>query len=319
MQEAATTLRALSVPVCVALVLAVTLPAADGARRDSERARVEARAAPPAAAELVPLDQRLARVRATLASLSARSAALERQRGELRLQAGITVRSLALAERRLARRMRALYEAGDPRPLDVVLGAESLDDALARLDSLERAAEQDAYLIRHARALHSGLAHMRRTLDERRLALDHLEASTRATLRALERIQAVHAAHARGRRYAAGPTSKPARASTSSPSVPALAAPAVAPSGERRLTVVATAYALRGATATGSPVGYGTVAVDPAVIPLGSRLSIPGYGEGVAADTGPEVRGARIDVWVQTVQQALAWGTRTVTVTIHAP
>ncbi|MDQ3992486.1 MAG: 3D domain-containing protein, partial [Actinomycetota bacterium] len=288
--------------------------------RDSERARLQARAAPLAAAALVPLQQRLARVRATLASLSARSAALERQRGDLRIQAGITVRSLALAERRLARRMRALYEAGDPRPLDVVLGAESLDDALARLDSLERAAEQDAYLIRHARALHGRLAHMRRTLDERRLALDHLEASTRATLRALERIQAVHAANARGRRYAAGPPSKPARASTSSPpSAPALAAPAVAPSGERRLTVVATAYALRGATATGTPVGYGTVAVDPAVIPLGSRLSIPGYGEGVAADTGREVRGARIDVWVQTVQQALAWGTRTVTVTIHAP
>lgn len=83
------------------------------------------------------------------------------------------------------------------------------------------------------------------------------------------------------------------------------------------MTVVATAYCLKGTTATGIPTGWGVVAVDPAVIPLGTKMSIPGYGEGVAADTGPAVRGAMIDVWFPQCSQALAWGRKVVTITIH--
>jgi 3D (Asp-Asp-Asp) domain-containing protein len=92
------------------------------------------------------------------------------------------------------------------------------------------------------------------------------------------------------------------------------AAPAV--SG-RRLTVTATGYSLKGTTATGVGVAYGIVAVDPSVIPLGTRMTVPGYGEGVAADTGGAVRGAHIDLWFPTRAEALAWGSRTVTITLH--
>ena len=78
-----------------------------------------------------------------------------------------------------------------------------------------------------------------------------------------------------------------------------------------------TGYSLPGRTATGIPVGWGVVAVDPSLIPLGTRLTIPGYGEAVAADTGSSVRGASIDLWFPTLAQARAWGRRTVTITIH--
>jgi 3D (Asp-Asp-Asp) domain-containing protein len=64
-------------------------------------------------------------------------------------------------------------------------------------------------------------------------------------------------------------------------------------------------------------VGFGIVAVDPTVIPLGTRMTIPGYGEGVAADVGSGVRGATIDLWFPTIAQAYAWGRRTVTITLH--
>ena len=74
---------------------------------------------------------------------------------------------------------------------------------------------------------------------------------------------------------------------------------------------------MSGSTATGVPVGWGTVAVDPSVIPLGSRLTIPGYGNGVAADTGSGVHGAVVDLWFPTRQQALDWGRRVVTVTLN--
>ena len=83
------------------------------------------------------------------------------------------------------------------------------------------------------------------------------------------------------------------------------------------MTVSATGYSLRGRTATGIPVGWGVVAVDPSVIPLGTHITIAGYGEGVAADTGGAVVGARIDLWFPTRAEALAWGSRTVTVTLH--
>ena len=56
--------------------------------------------------------------------------------------------------------------------------------------------------------------------------------------------------------------------------------------------------------------------MDPSVIPLGTRLTIPGYGMGVAADTGGAMHGNVIDLWFPTMQQARAWGRRTVTVTI---
>jgi 3D (Asp-Asp-Asp) domain-containing protein len=83
-----------------------------------------------------------------------------------------------------------------------------------------------------------------------------------------------------------------------------------------QMTVAATGYCLQGTTATGIPTGWGVVAVDPAVIPLGTRMSIPGYGEGVAADTGSAVRGATIDVWFPQCSQALAWGRKVVTITL---
>jgi 3D (Asp-Asp-Asp) domain-containing protein/peptidoglycan hydrolase CwlO-like protein len=104
------------------------------------------------------------------------------------------------------------------------------------------------------------------------------------------------------------------------PPAPAVAEPApiqAPPSGSHTMTVTATAYSGGGSTATGLPVGYGVAAVDPTVIPLGTRMTIPGYGEAVAADTGSGVRGAWVDVWLPTQAQAEAWGTQTLTITIH--
>ena len=86
--------------------------------------------------------------------------------------------------------------------------------------------------------------------------------------------------------------------------------------GPRTLTVSSSGYALRGRTATGIPTAPGVVAVDPSVIPLGTRLSIPGYGTGIAADTGGAIQGNTIDLWFPTTAQALQWGRRTVTITL---
>ena len=69
-----------------------------------------------------------------------------------------------------------------------------------------------------------------------------------------------------------------------------------------------------GITAMGIPATYGVVAVDPAVIPLGSRVYIPGYGEALAADTGGAIYGYRIDLCMEDYYQAMDFGRRNVTV-----
>jgi 3D (Asp-Asp-Asp) domain-containing protein len=81
------------------------------------------------------------------------------------------------------------------------------------------------------------------------------------------------------------------------------------------LAVLATAYCIHGRTATGTRTRRGTVAVDPAVIPLRRRVFVQGYGPGRSADTGGAIRGRRIDVWYASCAAARRWGVRWVTVT----
>ena len=87
------------------------------------------------------------------------------------------------------------------------------------------------------------------------------------------------------------------------------------------LTVQATGYSpydagCTGITATGIAAGRGVIAVDPSVIPLGTALYIPGYGYGIAADTGGAIRGNRIDLCYDSRSEALTWGRQSVTVYI---
>lgn len=89
--------------------------------------------------------------------------------------------------------------------------------------------------------------------------------------------------------------------------------------GGRELSVLSSAYCLRGVTASGAYVRQGTIAVDPRVIPMGSRLFVPGYGWGVAADTGGMVRGNVIDVWFPTARQCYDWGLRRVNIRVFPP
>ncbi|MFF1366348.1 cell wall-binding protein EntB [Bacillus thuringiensis] len=101
-------------------------------------------------------------------------------------------------------------------------------------------------------------------------------------------------------------------------------------SAKRELTVVATAY-------TADPSENGTygghvltamghdltanpnmriIAVDPKVIPLGSKVWVEGYGEAIAGDTGSAIKGNRIDVLMGSKSKAMNWGRQTVKVKI---
>jgi 3D (Asp-Asp-Asp) domain-containing protein len=66
----------------------------------------------------------------------------------------------------------------------------------------------------------------------------------------------------------------------------------------------------------GLPLARGIVAVDPNVIPMGTRLYVEGYGEAIAADQGGAIKGNRIDLYFDSRQEAMNWGIKTVQVTI---
>ena len=89
--------------------------------------------------------------------------------------------------------------------------------------------------------------------------------------------------------------------------------PQVSRGGGRSVYVSATAYSAydpgNGShTATGTLVRRGVIAVDPSVIPLGTHVFIPGYGEAVAEDIGYAINGYRIDVAFDTHAEALSFG-----------
>ena len=87
------------------------------------------------------------------------------------------------------------------------------------------------------------------------------------------------------------------------------------------LKVKATAYTpydsgCTGMTYSGTKAGFGTIAVDPKVIPLGTKVYIPGYGVATALDTGGAIKGNKIDVCYPTKGEAFNWGVKNLNVYI---
>jgi 3D (Asp-Asp-Asp) domain-containing protein/peptidoglycan hydrolase CwlO-like protein len=293
--------------------------------------------------ELYALETRLARADRRVAALRIEAAEVAQDRRAAEQRLDLVRANLATAEENLAERLRLLYVEGDPDPLEVLLGASSLAEALTALDNLGRFARQDKEIVqqvRQARAeVESALAELERRQDELAALVAEAVAARDAVAaaqaeraeyvaslwaqRSLNRAEisdllaAADAAENRTAELEASSSSGGDSGGVSGGGSSSPTPPVPPASGERKLTVEATGYAIHGTTATGVPTGWGVIAVDPNVIPLGTRMFVPGYGEGVAADTGSAVKGNIIDVWFPTREQALQWGRRTVTITLY--
>lgn len=327
-----------SVPVALAADASGLRSQAAGLRATTSSLGARADAA---ALELYALETQLARARAATAAIAARSDAVARDHAAARRQLAVARQVQKVSDGHLANLLRRLYEqSGQTDPLAIVLGATSLEAALTGLENLDRAASETQRIVEQARTSRAKLARLAASLSAREAELDDLAAAAdaravelagalaerRSFVAGLRRQQGLNAARiasieaqasaAEARTQAAvlsAPVPEPAPAELAAP-IAVLAAPTT---GARMLTVSATGYALRGRTATGMSTAPGVVAVDPSVIPLGTRMTIPGYGTGIAADTGGAVRGNVIDLWFPTTAQALAWGRRTVTITLR--
>jgi 3D (Asp-Asp-Asp) domain-containing protein len=287
---------------------------------------------------LYSLDSQLGRAEARLAALQAEAARIAQARQTVRHRLGVASRDLEISQRQLALRLHSLYEEPGDDPLAIILGAQSLDEAITSLDNLNRAAQQNKQVAAESLRAQKSLAHLAGKLRRQDAQVSALASSAAQSASSLSAAIAARKAYvsslaSRQRlnisqissletQARASVVRSQALATESAPAAPAptvISAPvsAPAPGGGRTITVQSTGYSLPGRTASGIPVGWGVVAVDPSFIPLGTRLTIPGYGEGVAADTGSAVQGAIIDLWFPTTAQALQWGRRTVTITLH--
>jgi len=311
----------------LATAAAARTPTAASLRADRQAVASERRAA---VLDLYSLDSRLAAAGARLDGLRARTAALRAERARLERVLAVARAGERTLERRLAARLRMLFDRGAASALDVVLGAGSLGDALTSLDDLDRMSSADRELLGRLRAARTHADRVRAALAARGVRLGAALRAAAAETRRLAGVRAERAGYlarlARReeldrRRLAelealARAAEAKARALTRAPPAAAAAVPA-RPAEPGSITVLATGYCLSGRTATGIPAGWGVAAVDPDVVPLGTHLVVPGYGEAVAADTGGSISGARIDLWFPTCAQAGGWGSRSVTIALH--
>lgn len=92
---------------------------------------------------------------------------------------------------------------------------------------------------------------------------------------------------------------------------------------KKKMVVEATAYSGDGITATGTvpkrnPGGLSTIAVDPRVIPLGTKVYVEGYGYAVAEDTGGAIKSNIIDIFLNSSSECKQWGRRNVNLYVIA-
>ncbi|MGG3466090.1 LysM peptidoglycan-binding domain-containing protein [Neobacillus pocheonensis] len=119
-------------------------------------------------------------------------------------------------------------------------------------------------------------------------------------------------------------TTEPAAQATKE-SAPAAPVASTGNTSSKEMTVKATAYTAScegcsGTTATGINLKTNpnakVIAVDPSVIPLGSKVYVEGYGEAIAGDTGGAIKGNRIDIFIPSEHDAVNFGVKQVKVTI---
>lgn len=227
----------------------------------------------------------------------------------------------------LEKRLRGSYKSNDVGYLEVMMGADDFSDFLNRVDMINSIAEEDRKIVDSVKQMKQDVEGKLASLDAKQAELAGLleqqstaqanlvsaQAEQQGVVSSLESQKlATDGQLAQLQAQAASIESRMSELQSQAP--PNYGGDDSGPTGGNGGSFTATAYCLGGTTATGMPVGRGIIAVDPSVIPLGTRVHVSGYGSAIAADTGGAINGFKIDVWLP-CGEAYEWGVRTVTVT----
>ena len=226
------------------------------------------------------------------------------------------------------KRVKAMYTTGTNGYLQVLLSSNNLSDFISRVDSISRVMKFDNQVITKLKGNEQAIQSQQKALSDENVKLESLKVSNEATLSNLntdiqQQKELLNQASAKEQQLIAVQTAQEApqipEIKTSSSTLSRGGSGSL--SYSQALTMEATAYCGDGVTASGSatvrnPNGYSTIAVDPRVIPLGTKVYVEGYGYAVACDIGGAIKGNIIDLFVNSQAEAENWGRRSVTVYI---
>ena len=136
--------------------------------------------------ELYALETTLSAARGQVAALAAKQDELRRRQAATRRHLATATRSARASQRHLEELLRSLYQRNELDPLAVVLGAQSLDEALTGLDSLSRASRENVRVVERAKAARGRLARLAARLAAREGELAHVVAAAEARAGELE-------------------------------------------------------------------------------------------------------------------------------------
>ncbi len=304
--------------LCICMVLAVqAVPAAAG----RSGGLFFAPADNSALAELVTLEEALARAQARLTQVSSD---IVRQKNNLRgleaRYAGVQAKADQLRHT-IEARMISLYKHRSPSMTEIIISSDDINQVLDLQEYSTRLAMDDVKQIQASLAQMSELGS---ALLELTTSRDQLAESERQAAAEVDRINRQVAAKKALLASVPDVPSLEQQAGDVRGRVDQINSGQPAPSDlrpGRTMIMKATAYSpqepgLDDHTASGLPARYGVVAVDPTVIPLGTRLLVEGYGEAIAGDTGSAIKGMRIDLCFDTLAECEAYGVRMVRVTV---
>ena len=244
------------------------------------------------------------------------------------------------------KRARVMYINGVDSYLEVLLDSTSFSDLISRADTLKMIIKYDKNLIAKIEKQRNSIIKHRDTLNNENDKLSALKANNEIILTKLSKDIKEHKvllsnvtkketkliADKKAKELAAAKIIKeqaankritmsrhldPSESSTSKSD----AIPNDVSNSTNYFIIESTAYSMGGFTSSGSrtnrdPNGYSTIAVDPRVIPMGSKVYVEGYGYAIASDTGSAIKGNIIDVFFNTEAEALNWGRRNVKIRI---
>ncbi|WP_308011366.1 3D domain-containing protein [Clostridium tagluense] len=258
----------------------------------------------------------------------------------------IVEKSAIAQEDLFEKRARAMYINSVDSYLEVLLASTSFSDLISRVDTLERIIEYDKNLIAKIEEQRTSIIKHKDTLTNENNKLSALKTNNEIILTKLSKDIKEHKvllsnvtkketkliADKNAKELAAAKILKELEAiktatmsrqlaSSKSSTSNSDAIPIDLSKSTNYFIIQSTAYSMGGFTSSGSrttrnPNGYSTIAVDPSVIPMGSKVYIEGYGYAIASDTGSAIKGSIIDVFFNTEAEVLNWGRRNVRIRI---
>lgn len=309
-------IRGVVLAVCVVLAISVVAgfsPTLKEWKAAAQEAPVTSNGTDTIVKDIVTLDSEINSLKSRLSELASRSELLESRIETTSSRIEERRARLAVKRQALAARARSLYVNGRTSKLAMLVSSSDVSDYMNRADMLEKVAKRDASLIadtkRESDQLKASLARLKSDKRE----IDNVTADLSSRQERLEesrseRASVLAAAGAKSQQVASQASKVEAKIDQINPPAPVNGRPT-----GKVMMMVATAYCplepgLDESTASGMRATKGVVAVDPRVIPLGTRLNVEGYGNCIAGDTGSAIKGNRIDLCFDTLEEMDAFG-----------